>query len=103
MTCLICLEDTDNKILTKCKCNITCHDECFKRKDINNDNSSDLMQIVFRLPPLIALPLCILISILFTIFVFPLLAVKEFYGKNITLMVYTITISHQCQKSFILC
>ena len=109
MTCLICLEDTDNKILTDCKCKITCHDECFKsflkqsnfscpicrikRKNINNNyNSSDLMQIVFRLPRLIALPTCILISILFTIFVFPLLAIKEFYGKNITFMVYTVTL-----------
>ena len=32
MTCLICLEDTDNKILTNCKCKITCHDECFPAK-----------------------------------------------------------------------
>lgn len=106
MTCLICLEDTNNKIVTNCKCKLACHDTCFKsflehskfscpicrikRKTINND--SNLIHIIFKLPVPVALPSWIVISILFTVFVFPFIAIREFYGKNITLMTYAIII-----------
>ena len=29
MTCLICLEDTDNNVITNCNCKLNCHTDCF--------------------------------------------------------------------------
>ena len=107
MTCLICLEDTDNNVLTNCNCKLNCHTDCFNKflknsnfhcpicriKKIGNiNNRSNLLNIVLRLPPPFALFLWFIISILFSIFVCPFLMIKEIYGKNITLMVYTITV-----------
>ena len=109
MSCLICLEDTNNIINNKCNCKIKCHTGCFedflknsnffcpicriKRKDINSHfNSSDLIHIIFRLPGPIALPLWFVISVLFTIFIFPFLAIREFYGNTTAILIYTIVI-----------
>jgi len=105
MTCLICLEDTDNNVITNCNCKLNCHIDCFNQflknsnfhcpicriKKINNNNSN-LFNIVFRLPPPIALFLWFIISILISIFICPLLIIKEIYGNNISLLVYIITV-----------
>ena len=109
MSCLICLENTNNIISNKCDCKIECHHTCFKdflknskfscpicrirRGNIyNNSNRSDLMYIVFRLPGPIALLLWFIISILFTMFILPFIAIKEIYGNKYAIITYTIMI-----------
>jgi hypothetical protein len=116
MSCLICLEDTNNKIVTNCKCKFACHDTCFesflkksnfscpicriKRNTIyNNDN--DLIHIIFKLPILIALPLWVVISILLTVFVFPFLAIREFYG-NLHVTITYVIVTYFCRYISIL-
>ena len=104
MPCLICLEDTDNKIITKCNCKLSCHNYCFnyflKKSNFycpicrikKNNTRLHLINIIFRLPPSFALIIWFIISILFCIFIFPFLMMKEIYGNRITFIVYTIII-----------
>lgn len=116
MACIVCLENNNNIINTDCGCQFNCHSECFreflkktniscpfcrvkKYKRISNSDTTQLIDVIFKLPGIIALPIWFSFSILFSIFILPFLAIKQFYGKTILSIAYVSTIyliqSHQ--------
>ena len=118
MSCIVCLENNTNIINTNCGCKFNCHSECFKdflkntniscpfcrirkNKITNNSDTSQLIDIIFKLPGILALPLWFFFSILFVIFILPFLAIKHFYGKTILSVMY-VSVIYLIQSHLIL-
>ena len=111
MNCCICYDSIEND-LTKsnlCECNLQYHLECYKlmvaknkydcaycRNSVvlenrnRNDINDILFHYVFSFPPIIALPLWFIVSILFVIFFVPFLFPKEIYNFKIAILFYSV-------------
>ena len=116
MSCLICLEEINEKIINEqCGCRLDCHDECFKlflnksnfycpicripKKNINtNNNSFTVFNLVFKLPPPLAILTWFVLSFLFSIFIFPFVFIKEVYGNIPTVLSYFVTLNFVMDK-----
>ena len=104
MTCLICLEELDNKPfkIEDCNCTLSIHRSCYenflqkttlacpicripKRRNAFNNK---LMNLVFKLPAPLGLFVWVFISFLFSCLVAPLLIMRLSIGNNMAWPLY---------------
>ena len=104
MACLICLEELNSGPIKMkdCNCNLlihrSCYEETLKRTRLScpicrihkksTNSSNQLMELVFKLPPPLAIMTWVLISFLFSILIAPLLVMKLSIGNNLAWSLY---------------